>query len=71
MACQILTASLAEVARPSGALAELARPSGAIAEMARPQSTGICQVYDLGHFIYTLVDQVPIVTFDNQNLALL
>lgn len=61
MSCQILTASLAEVARPSGALAEL----------ARPQTNGICQVYEFGHFIYTLVDEIPIVTFDNQNLALL
>lgn len=71
MACQILTASLAEVAKPSGAIAELARPSGALAELTRPQSTGICQVYDFGHFIITLVDEIPMVTFDNQNLALL
>ena len=61
MACQILTASLAGVAKPSGALAEL----------TKPQSTGICQVYDFGHFIITLVDEIPMVTFDNQNLALL
>lgn len=51
MACQILTAPLAEV--------------------ARPQATGVCVVYDFGHFIITLVNEVQIVTFDNQNLALL
>ena len=61
MGCQILTASLAEVARPSSALAELARPQG----------TGICAVYDFGQFIITLVDEIPMVTFNNENLALI
>jgi hypothetical protein len=61
MSCQILTASLAEVTRPSSALAEL----------ARPQTNGLCPVYDFGQFIITLVDEIPMVTFDNQNLALL
>jgi hypothetical protein len=61
MPCQILTASLAEVAKPAGVLAE----------MARPQSSGMCRTYDFSQFIITLVDEIPMTTFDNVNIVLL
>jgi hypothetical protein len=61
MSCQILDASLVEVARPSSALAEL----------ARPQTNGLCPIYDFGQDIITLVNEIPMITFDNQKLALL